>query len=145
MAHPKRTVNNQTSLDFKHYTIMFPTFTTLIGSILLSAATLMNPTNPKALSFNTSAFVTVNNQIRLSVTKAVDTPVVILLRNQQNEVLYQQKLGKKHENYAILFHLNDLTDGEYEIEVKSAEGSIRKQLKIATAPVQETARLVAIQ
>jgi hypothetical protein len=124
---------------------MYPIISKLVSSILLGAATLTNPTTPKALSFDASAYVTTNNQIRLSVIKAADTPVMVYLKDQDNEVLYHQIISKKDEKHAIVFTLNDLPDGEYEIEVKSKEGSIKKQLKIASAPVRETSRLIAVQ
>ena len=116
-----------------------------VAALLMSASTFTNPTTPNALPFGASAYVTVNNQIRVAVQKSADVPVVILLRNKNNEVLYQQYIGKKAANYAIKLDVQELTDGQYELEVKSSEGSIRKQLNVSTAPFQQDTRVIAVQ
>jgi len=117
-------------------------------SILMSASTLanpINPTTPKSLSFGASAFVTVDNQIRVSVTKTADVPVEILLRTTDNQVVFRQNLGRKDEKVALKLNVDELSDGKYELEVRSSEGSIRKQLELSTQPVQQTSRVVAMQ
>lgn len=123
---------------------MFSLISNLAVSILLSTATLTNPTNPKSLSFDASAFVTVDNQIRVSVQKSPEVPVVVLLRNKDHEVLFRQNISKKEVKYAVKLNVNDLADGQYELEVMSKEGSLRKQLTVSTAPVQQESRLVAV-
>ncbi|GAB4017067.1 hypothetical protein GCM10028808_47570 [Spirosoma migulaei] len=116
----------------------------LAASILLSASSLINPTTPKTLSFDASAYVTINHEIRVAVQKSTETPVVVLLRDKNNEVLYQQTIGKKEARYAMKMKVDQLADGEYELEVKSSEGSIRKQVNLST-PVQQTSRTIAMQ
>ncbi|CCH53202.1 hypothetical protein BN8_02278 [Fibrisoma limi BUZ 3] len=123
---------------------MLPLMSKLVISALLSTATLIDPTTPKALSFDASAFVTNTNKIRLSVLKSSEKPVTVTLRDSQHKVLYQQTLNKKETKQAFLFSVEDLTDGEYELEIASSEGSIRKQVKLSSAPV-ETTRVIAMQ
>ncbi|GAB3962743.1 hypothetical protein GCM10028805_64470 [Spirosoma harenae] len=124
---------------------MLALMNTLAASVLLSASTLFNPTTPKALSFDASAYVTVNHEIRLAVQKSADAPVQVILRNKANDVLYQQSIGKKETKYAMKLNVDDLADGTYELEVKSSEGSIVKQLNLSTQPVQKTNRTIAMQ
>lgn len=116
-----------------------------VSAILLSAVTLVNPTTPKALSFDASAFVTADNKVRLSIEKTTDEPLVVLLRNHQHDILFRQVVPKKEYKSALLFSVNELTDGQYEIEVKSKEGSIHKQIRLATPPTQGPSRLIAMQ
>ncbi len=123
---------------------MFTVLSNLISAALISAATLGNPTNPKALSFDASAFVTVKNQIRLSVSKPTTDRLTVTLRDGQKNVLFHQTLPKGQEKVAILFTVNDLEDGQYEMEVSSNEGSIRKQITMTT-PRQSPTRVVAMQ
>ncbi|GAB4006835.1 hypothetical protein EXU85_30340 [Spirosoma sp. KCTC 42546] len=123
---------------------MLPLMSKAAVSILLSASSFINPTTPKALSFDASAYVTINHEIRVAVQKSTETPVVVLLRNKNNEVLYQQSIGKKEAKYAMKLNVDQLADGEYELEVKSSEGSIRKQVNLST-PVQQTSRTIAMQ
>lgn len=124
---------------------MLPLMSKVAASLLLSASTIINPTTPNALPFGASAYVTTNNQIRVAVQKATDVPAVVLLRDKNNEVLFRQNIGKKEDKYAVKLNVDNLADGQYELEVKSSEGSIRKQFNLSTPPVQQTTRLVAIQ
>jgi hypothetical protein len=115
------------------------------ASILISASTFANPTTPKALPFGASAFVTIDNQIRVSVDKTAEVPVVVLLRNADNKIVFSQKINKKEAKYAMKLNVDELADGKYELEVKSEEGSIRKELNLSTQPAQKTSRLVAME
>ncbi|MBD2755734.1 hypothetical protein IC230_22715 [Spirosoma sp. BT704] len=118
------------------------------ASILLSASTLINPinpTNPKGLSFDASAYVTVNNQVRLAVEKTSDVPVVVLLRNKDNQVLFHQNISRKDAKYAVKLDVSELANGEYELEVKSSEGSIRKQLNLSNQAVVQPRRTITLQ
>lgn len=115
------------------------------ASVLMSASTFTNPITPTTLPFDASAYVTVNNKIRVAVQKTADVPVVVLLRNKNNEVLFRQTIGRKDAKYAVRLDVNELPDGQYELEVKSSEGSIRKQLNVSTPPVQQTTRVVAVK
>ncbi|WP_157635017.1 DUF3244 domain-containing protein [Spirosoma panaciterrae] len=124
---------------------MLPLMTNLTAAFLLTASTLFNPTTPKTLSFDASAYVTTDHQIRLAVQKSADQPVEVFLRNKNREVLYQRIMGKKETRYAVKLNINDLADGEYELEIKSAEGSITKQVNVVTQPVQQTNRTIAMQ
>ncbi|UHG92897.1 hypothetical protein [Spirosoma oryzicola] len=114
-------------------------------SLFMSAATLANPTTPKALSFDASAFVTVSNHIRVSVNKTDEVPVVVMLRNADNQVIFNQNISKKETKYAVKLNVEQLADGKYELEVKSSEGSIRKQLNVSTRPTEKSNRVIAMQ
>lgn len=124
---------------------MFSLLTQVAATALLSAATLTTPTDPKALPFDASAYVTVNHQIRVAVAKNNDVPVIVLLRNKNNEVLFRQNISKKETKYSVKLDVEELADGDYELEVKSSEGSIRKQLNLSTTPVQQITRVIAMQ
>ncbi|GAB3998815.1 hypothetical protein GCM10028807_47500 [Spirosoma daeguense] len=118
----------------------------IAASFLLSASTIFNPTTPQTLPFDASAYVTINHEIRVSVEKkSADVPVVVLLRNKNSDVLYEQRISKKDIKYAMKLNVDQLADGEYELEVKSSEGSIRKQLNLSTKTVQDVSRCIALQ
>lgn len=125
---------------------MFTTLATLISAALLSINPGTEPTKPKNLSFDASAYVTVNHQIRVAVEKSANTPVTVLLRNKYNEVLFHQQISKNQLKYAVKMDVNDLNDGTYELEIKSSEGSIRKQVTLGTPsePVPQPTRLVVM-
>lgn len=125
--------------------MLLPVITKLAGSVLLSAATLMNSSGPKNLSFDASAFVTVNKQVRVAVSKKAETPVTVLLRDANKNILFHQSISKNESSYAVKLNVNDLADGTYELEVKSTEGSIRKEFNLSTQHIQQSSHVVAIQ
>ncbi|GAB4054301.1 hypothetical protein [Spirosoma litoris] len=123
---------------------MLPLMSKVAASLLLSASTLFNPTTPKTLSFDASAFVTSDHQIRVAVRKSAETPIEVVLRNKSHDVLYHHNIGKKEDKYTVKLNVNDLADGEYELEIKSNEGSIVKQLNVSSQPVQQAVRTIAM-
>ena len=124
---------------------MLPLMSKVTASLLLSTSTFINPTTPKALSFDASAFVTVSNKVQIAVQKSTETPVTVILRNADNQIFFQQNIGKKESKFAVKLDINDLADGQYELEIKSSEGSINKHLNLSTTPVQKQPRIVAVQ
>lgn len=127
---------------------MLPLMSKVAASLLLSTSALINPTNPttpKALSFDASAYVTINHQIRVAVQKSTNKPVVVLLRNKDNQILFRQQVGKKEARYAVRLDVNELADGQYELEVSSSEGSIQKQVTLSTQPAERINRMIAMQ
>ena len=123
---------------------MFHLLSNLICTALLSTTTINNPTTPKALSFDASAYVNAENKIRVAVQKSSIEPVVVLLRDKNNEVIFEQVIGKKTEKYSAKLDMTGLTNGQYELEFKSKEGSIRKQVNVGSQPVQETSRMIVM-
>ena len=124
---------------------MFSLLSNLTVSFLLSTTTLTKPTHPNVLSFNASAYVTVDKRIRVSVQKMTDVRVLVLLRDKDNEILFRQYISKKESKYMVKLNVNELSDGQYDLEVSSKEGSIRKQVSLLTAPKDETSRTIAMQ
>ena len=125
--------------------MLLPLMSKVAASLLLSATTLTNPTTTKGLSFDASAYVTINHEIRVAVQKTAAVPVVILLRSKDNQVLYRQTISLNEAKYAVKLNVDELADGQYELEVKSSEGSIRKQLSLSTTPVEQPSRAIAMQ
>jgi hypothetical protein len=123
---------------------MFLLMSKAVSAILLSAVTFVNPTTPKTLTFNASVFVTANNKVRLSIEKTTEETLVVFLRDNQHDILFRQVVPKKEYKSALLFSVSDLSDGDYELEIKSKEGSIRRQIKLATTPTQAPSRVIAM-
>ncbi|GAB3314840.1 hypothetical protein GCM10027299_03500 [Larkinella ripae] len=99
---------------------------------------------PKALPFEVSAYVTSENKVRFAVEKSSPETVMVLLRNEKKEILFQEMITKKELKYAAKLDMKNLTDGAYELEFKSAQGTIRKQVNVATKPVASPERQVLL-
>ncbi|MGA0559902.1 DUF3244 domain-containing protein [Larkinella sp. VNQ87] len=125
---------------------MFNILSNLICTAALMSAPLSNdPAAPqKVLPFDASAYVTSDNKIRVAIEKSAPEPVAVLLRNAQNEIVFQDFVMKKELKYAVRLDMKNLADGAYELEFKSSKGSIRKQVNLATKPVNEPIRMVVL-
>ncbi|RYZ17026.1 MAG: hypothetical protein EOP49_51080 [Sphingobacteriales bacterium] len=58
--------------------------------------------------------------------------------------MFQQFVGKKEQKYAVKLNVAELPDGKYELEVKSKEGSIVKEVNLGSEPVEAPTRLVVM-
>jgi hypothetical protein len=117
----------------------------LICTALLSAPVVSGePTTPKALPFEVSAYVTSENKVRVAIEKSAPESVVVLLRNDKNEILFQEVVSKKDLKYAAKLDMKNLADGAYELEFKSAQGAIRKQVNVATKAVAAPERTILL-
>ncbi|MGV3558868.1 hypothetical protein [Larkinella arboricola] len=116
----------------------------LICTALLSVPTNGETTAPKALSFGASAYVTSQNHIRVAVEKSAPASVVLLLRNSKKQIIFRETISKKELKYAARLDVQNLEDGAYELEFKSAEGAIRKQVNLVTKPVTTPTRMVVM-
>ncbi len=121
---------------------------TLAALFLLSTSLFANPTAPaKPASFDASVYVTKANKIRLAVEKTTAEPIIITLRQAGgSEALFSRHMGKKQTKAAIQLDVDQLADGTYELEFKSATGSIVKQVKLGQRVAVETPeRVLAIK
>jgi hypothetical protein len=119
--------------------------TVIFAAVLSTSNPVVVPNAPKVLTFDASAYVTNQNKIRLAIEKTSPEPVLIQLRNTKKEVLFQQVVGKREQKCAIKLDVNDLADGQYEIEIKSEAGSIRKQVNLVTPQLEHTIRTIVME
>ncbi|MCX6218505.1 hypothetical protein [Spirosoma sp.] len=124
-------------------------FAKIVAALFVSATPLLaNPTNPtKPASFDASVYITNTNKIKLAVDKTTVESVSISLREVgQSNYLFTQQVGKRQTQARLQLNVEDLPNGAYELEIKSASGaSIIKQVQLgATTPMAAPQRLVAI-
>ncbi len=125
---------------------------TLVAFFLLGTTPMLaNPTNPtapaKPASFDASVYVTKANKIRLAVEKTTAEPVVITLRQAGgSEALFSQHMGRRQTKAAIQLNVDQLASGAYELEIKSATGSIIKWVNLGQpVAVEAPERVLAIK
>lgn len=121
---------------------------TLFAFLVLSSTTLFaNPTAPaKPASFDASFYVNKANKIRLAVAKTDVEPVSISLKAVgDSNVLFTRQMSKKQTKLSLQLNVDDLADGTYELEVKSATGSIIKRVNLSSVtPQNATERMIQI-
>ncbi|GAB3643385.1 hypothetical protein [Spirosoma arcticum] len=116
--------------------------------LLLTGTSLFaNPVGPaKPASFEASVYVTKSNKIRLVVEKTTAQPISIILRQVgKSSELFTQQMVRKQTKLALELNVDQLADGTYELEIRSATGSLIKQVSLATtAPQQTTERTITM-
>ncbi|MFD1142312.1 hypothetical protein ACFQ4C_14390 [Larkinella insperata] len=117
--------------------------TLLFATLLSTNIATATPNTPKSRSFETSTFVTRENKIWVAVEKSTFLPVTVVLR-KQGEVYFKKFIAKSENKFAAKLDVSDLSDGQYELEFISSEGSVKKLVNIGT-PVQETTRLISMK
>lgn len=121
-------------------------FGTLICTALLSAnLATATPNTPKSRSFETNTFITNQNKIWVAVEKSSSTPVTVLLRNSDNEVVFKRFIGKSESKFAAKLDVSDLPEGQYKLEFTSSEGSVKKSVNIGKSVLVEPTRLISMK
>ncbi len=118
----------------------------IVTGIMLSAAGLMGEggttTIPaKTLSFDASVYVTTQNKVRMAVEKTTPEVLTMTVRDNTQQIVYSKQISKKDMKVAVQFDMSELTDGKYELEVASKDGSIKKQVELKTASQQPSRKI----
>jgi len=116
---------------------------------LTTSVAFAHPTEEKTTenskpTFETSAFVSADANIRLAVKKFNAERVFVSLRDAQGNVLFSETIGKNKMGYAAKINVSDLTDGAYELEVFTGKTRVVKHLNLSSKKV-ETARKVTVE
>lgn len=124
-------------------------FAKTVAALFISATPMLaNPANPtKPASFDASVYVTKNNTIKLAVDKTTAESLSISLRPaDKSGDLFIKQIGKRQTNARLQLNVDELPNGVYELEIRSASGvRIVKQVQVGTVtPAITTGRLVAI-
>ncbi len=100
-------------------------------------------TRPEA-TFESSAFVTADANVRVAIKKNAPQKVYLTLKNANGDVLFAETVGKKEMAYAAKINVSDLNDGSYQLEITSGQNRVVKQLNLVSKKV-ETQRQVTVQ
>ena len=86
----------------------------------------------KKSSFATGIYVNKAGKVNVVVEKSgAATPTTLLLRNGKGEVLYSENVGKKITKFGKQLNLDDLTPGQYQVEVISNGVKETKTLQLS--------------
>ena len=103
------------------------------------------PTTPE--SFEASAYVNKERKIRLSIDKsAVEAMTVNLRPVGKTAAVFTERVGRKETKARLLLNVDQLPDGLYELELRTASGQLTRRIDLKT-PVEATApqRLLTIR
>jgi ribosomal protein S6 len=128
---------------------------TIIKSIacalaLTTSVAFAHPTEDKTsnnrpeATFESSAFVTADANLRVAIKKNAPQTVYLTLKNTEGQVLFAETIGKKEMAYAAKINVSDLTDGNYQLEIVSGKNRVVKQLNLSSKKV-EVQRQVTVE
>ncbi|MEI7586316.1 hypothetical protein [Runella sp.] len=128
---------------------------TIIKSIacalaLTTTVAFAHPTEDKTsnnrpeATFESSAFVTADANLRVAIKKNAPQKVYLTLKNNEGQVLFAETIGKSEMAYAAKINVSDLTDGNYQLEIVSGKNRVVKQLNLSSKKV-EVKRQVTVE
>ncbi len=84
-------------------------------------------------TFDVSMYRIVNSmKVNVMIEKLEGKSVQIYLKNEKNEIIYTEFVGKKTSKFAQKFDLEGLTDGKYRFEITNGKETITKEVDVAT-------------
>ncbi|QJD79760.1 hypothetical protein [Spirosoma rhododendri] len=110
----------------------------IIALHLLLAAPVASPVDRPAepTSFEASAYVTKAHKIRLSIDKTNQERLTINLRPVgQQSAVFTEYVRRKVTRATLVMDVDQLADGAYELELKTANGRLVKYIELRT-PVE---------
>lgn len=117
---------------------------------LTTTAAFAHPTEEKTsnnrpeATFESSAFVTADANVRVAIKKNGSQKVYLTLKNKEGQVLFAETIGKKSMTYAAKINVSDLNDGTYQLEITSGQNRVVKQLNLSSKKV-EVQRQVTVE
>jgi ribosomal protein S6 len=100
--------------------------------------------NRPEATFESSAFVTADANLRVAIKKNAPQKVYLTLKNNEGQVLFAETIGKSEMAYAAKINVSDLTDGNYQLEIVSGKNRVVKQLNLSSKKV-EVKRQVTVE
>ncbi len=103
------------------------------------------PATPE--SFEASAYVNKERKIRLSIDKSDAEAMTVNLRPVgKSAAVFTEHVGRKATKARILLNVDQLPDGVYELELRTASGQLTRRIDLKT-PTESvvTQRLLAIR
>lgn len=112
-----------------------------------STAQTTEPSLPRTGSaavatYQTGIYVDVSNRLHVALDKQKGGYVALRLKDANGNVLYDQYLGKKAQQYRTKLNLTNLSDGTYELEITNGAETKRQTVTITTKHTVVAARLV---
>lgn len=112
---------------------------TLASTVVFGASTKSEKSNNRpienrtAVTFETSAYVTKDASIKLAIKKNAPERVYITLRGVNKAILYRETINKNEMSYAAKINVNDLSDGNYQLEISTNNDRVVKRLNLTSS------------
>ncbi len=116
--------------------------------VVTSVASLANTTTgdrPTVVaSYKSSIYTTVEGKLSIALDKQTGGAVDVRLKNAEGKVMYDQHLGRNESQYRTRLNLNELPDGEYQVEMTNGVETTTHKVIISTKNPTTSSRIVAL-
>lgn len=105
-----------------------------------------NKVAPKR-SFDVGMYRVINSmKVNVLIEKQYGKALDITLRNDRNEIIYSEVVGKQTNRFSKKFDLTGLSDGKYRFEISNGKELISKEVNLEThAPTPAEYRSVEVK
>ncbi|UFH52624.1 hypothetical protein [Spirosoma sp. KNUC1025] len=129
---------------------------TLIKSLLLVFSISLIPvsaslaeSNPigrpaAAASYKTGIYTTSEGKLNIALDKEATGIVDVRFKHTSGKVLFSQRLCKKEKTSRIRLDMNELPDGDYQVEITNGVETTVHAVTISTKQPSTPSRLVAV-
>lgn len=98
-------------------------------------------------TFNVGMYRVINSmKVNVLIEKQDGKALDITLRNDRNEIIYSEVVGKQTNKFSKKFDLTGLSDGKYRFEISNGKEVISKEVNLEThAPTPADYRSVEVK
>lgn len=98
-------------------------------------------------TFNVGMYRVINSmKVNVLIEKQDGKALDITLRNDRNEIIYSEVVGKQTNKFSKKFDLTGLSDGKYRFEISNGKEVISKEVNLEThAPTPAEYRSVEVK
>lgn len=113
-------------------TLIKPLFLALSLSFVAVSMGEARPGRPTMATVKTGIYSSVNGKLNIALDKPAGGTVEIQLKSSTGDLLYSQHLGQKETTFRTRLNLNELTDGDYVLEIRNGAQTTRQAVTIKT-------------
>jgi hypothetical protein len=119
---------------------------TLSAMTFISNASNSGVAPTKSKTFEVGMYKSVNTlKMNVLIEKNTDSNLSIVLKNEQGEELYTERISKNSKVYHGKFDMSNLVDGKYTFEFIKGGEKIIKEVNLATETPTESNRQIVVE
>jgi|GEM_PF-920011 hypothetical protein len=115
---------------------------TVATSFASFAGTTITEQPTGSAPFKSGVYTSNDGKLHVSLDKQTGNVVTIQLKSNTGETLYTQRLSKKDEKCRLVFNVDNLKDGTYQLHITDGVATVSKSVTLTTHQPEAPKRLV---
>ncbi|MDB5242414.1 MAG: hypothetical protein JWP57_3039 [Spirosoma sp.] len=120
-------------------------FLALSLSLVAISISSAKPGRPAVSTFKTGIYTSVSGKLHIALDKQSGGPVDIRLKSSTGDLLYNRHLGKNETTLRTRLNLDNLTDGDYVLEITNGIEKTSQTITIKTEQPTSFGRIIQTQ